>query len=70
MKQNTPKSSQHVRFFGALVITFVLCGIAVVSQLKTGQVDQSLLGALVLVFMGWLGENIADLILTFFGRSK
>lgn len=68
MSEHTPRSGQHVRFFGALVITFVLCGIAIISQLTTGGVDRSLLGALVLVFMGWLGENLADLILTFFGR--
>ena len=67
--QLPPQSGQNIRLLGAFVVTFVVCAIAVLQQLKTGHVDQVLFGALLLVFLGWLGENIADLILTIFGRK-
>jgi hypothetical protein len=37
-------------------------------QLRSGQVDDVIVGALVLIFLSWLGENIVDLVMTVFGR--
>lgn len=67
-KQPTSRTGENVRFVGAFVITFVLSGIAVMDQLRSGQVDDVIVGALVLIFLSWLGENIVDLVMTVFGR--
>ena len=67
-KQPTTRTGENVRFVGAFIITFVVSGIAVMDQLRSGEVDDMIVGALLLIFLSWLGENIVDLVMNVFGR--